>query len=54
MLSNISDFLSLLSLLAATIYAFRIFVLSFINREKDDKSISRLQLIRDYLDNDEE
>ena len=54
MLGNISDYLSLLALLLATLYAFRIFVLSFVNREKDDKSISRMQMIRDYLDNEEE
>jgi len=54
MLKNISDYLSLMTLIFVSAYAVHIFLLSILSREKDDNSASRMQLLRDYLDNEEE
>ena len=56
MLKNISDFLSLLTLIIATLYASHVFILSIIRRKDydEDRSSSRLQLLRDYLNNEDE
>lgn len=37
-----------------TISAFKLFIVSTVRRERDDNSQSRMQLIRDYIDNTEE
>lgn len=54
MLKNLSDYASVLTLILMTGLSFRFFIVSVIGNEKDDRSQSRLQLIRDYLDNTEE
>jgi len=54
MLKNLSDYLSLLTLLFIAFNALRFFIISFVETERDDHSISRIQLIRDYLNNEEE
>ena len=54
MLKNISDYLSMMTLIFMTAYAIYVFLMSVINREKDDNSTSRLQLLKDYLNNEEE
>ena len=54
MLKNISDYLSLMTLIFMSIYAIYIFLLAILSREKDDVSVSRMQLLRDYLNNEEE
>ena len=54
MLKNISDYLSLMTLIFMCAYGIYVFLLSIINREKDDTSLSRRQLLKDYLNNEEE
>lgn len=54
MLNNISDYLSILTLIFATIYALRICLSAFIVKDRDEATDSRLKLIRDYIDNEEE
>ncbi|MBO4919035.1 MAG: hypothetical protein J5365_02650 [Erysipelotrichaceae bacterium] len=54
MLKNLSDYLSLLSLILFTAISSRFFVLMATGIEKDDNSQSRLALLRDYIDNEEE
>ena len=54
MLKNISDYLSMMTLIFMSAYSVYAFLLSLTNREKDDNSASRLQLLKDYLNNEEE
>ncbi len=54
MLKNISDYLSLMTLIFISVYAVYVFLLSIINREEDNNQLSRLQLLKDYLNNEEE
>ena len=54
MLKNISDYLSIMTLIFISAYSAYVFLLSIINTEKDDNSLSRMQLLRDYLNNEEE
>ncbi|MBQ2510477.1 MAG: hypothetical protein II529_06630 [Erysipelotrichaceae bacterium] len=54
MLKNLSDYASIVTLILMTVLSFRFFLVSVMNREKDDNSRSRMQLIREYLDNTEE
>ena len=54
MLKNLSDYASILTLILMTGLSVRFFIVSVVGNEKDDRSQSRLQLIRDYLDNTEE
>ena len=54
MLKNISDYLSLFSLLFFTGMAFRIFLFSISDIVKDDNTLSRRELLRDYINNEEE
>lgn len=54
MLKNISDYLSLVTLIFISGYAIYVFLLSILSREKDDTSLSRMQLFKDYLNNEEE
>ncbi len=54
MLKNISDYLSLMTLIFISAYSLYVFLLSVSNREKDDTTLSRRQLLRDYLNNEEE
>ena len=54
MLRNISDYLSLMTLLFISAYAIYAFLLSFRNPERDEGIYNRRQLLRDYLDNEEE
>ncbi|MBQ6335175.1 MAG: hypothetical protein IJI46_08920 [Erysipelotrichaceae bacterium] len=54
MLKNISDYLSLMTLIFMTGYAIHAFLLAIISREKDDTSVSRIDLIKDYINNEEE
>lgn len=55
MLKNISDYLSLFTLVFMSIYALRFF-LSSLNPydNKDDNTFSRKQLLKEYINNDEE
>lgn len=55
MLKNLSDYLSLFTLIVLSIYALRLFISSLTPyEEKDDNTLSRKQLLKDYLNNDEE
>lgn len=54
MLKNISDYLSLMTLIFISAYSVYVFLLSMVNREKDDVTTSRMQLLKDYLNNEEE
>ncbi len=54
MLKNISDYLSMMTLIFMAAYAVYVFLLSFFSREKDDNTLSRRQLLKDYLNNEEE
>ena len=56
MLRNLSDYLSLLSLIIMTIYALHAFILSLVNIEKDLNTNVRekLEMIKDYINNEEE
>ncbi len=55
MLKNISDYISLATLLFMTVYALRVFVFAITRNEEDeDNTLSRRQLIRDYINNTEE
>ena len=56
MLRNLSDYLSLFSLIFLSLYAIELMVLSFIDRDSDiynDRN-TRIELIRDYINNEEE
>ena len=56
MLKNVSDYLSLLTLIIANVYALHFFILSIIRRKDydEDRSSTRLQLLKDYLNNEDE
>ncbi|MBR4461011.1 MAG: hypothetical protein IKS51_00235 [Erysipelotrichaceae bacterium] len=54
MLLNISDYLSLLVLILFSLIAFRFFLVFVFNRQIETQQLSKIQLIRDYLNNDEE
>ncbi|MCR4634083.1 MAG: hypothetical protein K5648_08170 [Erysipelotrichaceae bacterium] len=54
MLKNISDYLSLMTLIFISAYSVYVFLLSMSRGEKDDTTYSRRQLLRDYLNNEEE
>ena len=54
MLKNLSDYISIFTLILMTVLSFRFFIVSVMGKEKDDNSRSRLQLIREYIDNTEE
>ncbi|MBQ5443985.1 MAG: hypothetical protein IJK53_02960 [Erysipelotrichaceae bacterium] len=54
MLKNISDYLSLMTLIFVSAYSVYVFLLLIVNREKDDTTTSRMQLLKDYLNNEEE
>lgn len=55
MLRNISDYLSLTTLILITLYAIRTYLLMIIKRQDtDDNSLSRMELLRDYIYNEEE
>lgn len=53
MINNISDFISLLTLIALTIISLGLFFYSFANKDDHKKEIIS-QLLKDYLDNEEE
>lgn len=56
MLRNLSDYLSLFTLIFISIYALHFVMLSFIDRESDvnnDHSL-RAELLKDYINNEEE
>ena len=56
MLKNIFDYLSLLSLIVFTANALHMLALSILRRhdEDEDRSHNRLELLRDYLNNEDE
>ncbi|MBR5754837.1 MAG: hypothetical protein IKX97_03320 [Erysipelotrichaceae bacterium] len=54
MLENISDYLSLFTLITFTLMALRIFVVFIFNRQIESQALSKWQLIKDYINNDEE
>ncbi|MCR5097276.1 MAG: hypothetical protein K6A70_11160 [Erysipelotrichaceae bacterium] len=56
MLKNVSDYLSLLSLIVANVYVLHTFILSIIRRKDydEDRSTTRWELLKDYINNEEE
>ncbi|MBQ3295134.1 MAG: hypothetical protein IJH00_01425 [Erysipelotrichaceae bacterium] len=56
MLRNLSDYLSLLTIIMLTINALHAFILSLISVEKDRNTDfhEKLEMIRDYINNEEE
>ncbi len=54
MLKNLSDYISLFTMIFMCFYAIDVFILSFVNKDKDDNTTSRWELLKDYLDNEEE
>jgi len=56
MLKNISDYISLVTLLILAIYSLHVFALSLVNIEKDinNNIRERIELIKDYNNNEEE
>ena len=54
MLKNLSDFLSLLTLVLFTVISSRFLVLMATGVEKDDNTQSRFSLLKDYINNEEE
>ena len=54
MLKNISDYLSIMTLIFITAYSIHAFLLAILSRENDDNTLDRMELLRDYLNNEEE
>ncbi len=55
MLKNLSDYLSLFTLIVMNLYALRFFISSLTPPDqKDDNTLSRKQLLKDYINNTEE
>ena len=56
MLRNLSDYLSLLTIIVLTLNALHVFVLSLVSVENDRNTNFRekLQMIKDYINNEEE
>ena len=56
MIKNLDDFLSALTLVLLTFYGLGIFVwsVSRAGKYEEDSKVSRLQLLKDYIDNTEE
>lgn len=55
MIKNLNDLLSVIVLLAMTINCFRILIWSYIKKgDNNQDEISKWQLIKDYIDNEEE
>ena len=54
MLKNLSDYISLLTLIVLTAECFRIFLVFILNRQIVSQSSDKWQLIRDYVNNEEE
>ena len=55
MIKNLNDLLSLIVLVLIFVYFLRIFIWSQIKKGKNESiSIDRWQLIKDYIDNEEE
>ena len=54
MLKNLSDYISLVTMLFGTFYAMRMFVFAFARKEEEDNHLSRRQLLKDYINNTEE
>ena len=54
MLKNISDYLSIMTLLFISLYSLHVFLLAILSREKDDNTLDRMELLKDYLNNEEE
>ena len=54
MLKNLSDYLTFATLIFGTFYALRMFVFAFARKEEEDNRFSRRQLLKDYINNDEE
>ena len=56
MLRNLSDYLSLLTIIALTLNALHAFILSLVSVENDRNTNFRekLEMIKDYINNEEE
>ena len=54
MLKNLSDYLSFMTLIFFVVVALRIFLVFILNRQIESQSLNRINLIRDYINNDEE
>ena len=54
MLKNLSDYLSLFSLIFFFFYGLRVLVWSFTNDKVNEEIMSRFELLNDYQNNEEE
>ena len=54
MLKNISDYLSLGMLCFASVFSLIMFLRSFISEKDDETRVSYAELLRNYLNNEEE
>lgn len=54
MLKNVNDYLSLFSLSIMSLIAFVSFLRSFVSHKNDLVNVTRLELLRNYLDNEDE
>lgn len=54
MLKNLSDYLSFLTLIFAVIFSVLTFLRSFVSNKKDVMVLSRMDYLRNYLDNEDE
>lgn len=54
MLKNISDYISLIVIVAIIIYMLDVLLINLLRKEMDTNTDKRLELIRDYIYNEEE
>ena len=55
MIKNINDLISAIVLLILFVSSIRFFIWTFINRDDEDKTkVNKWQLIKEYIDNEEE
>lgn len=54
MIKNLNDLLSALILLVLAGFSIRLFVWAFIRKDEDNNDINKWELIKEYIDNEEE
>ena len=55
MIKNLNDLLTFICLIILTLLSFRVFLTVFVAKKGNDSSgVSKIVLIRDYIDNEEE
>lgn len=54
MLKNLSDYISILTLIAITVFCLRLFLVFILNRQIVSQTTDKWQLIKDYINNTEE